>query len=117
MRHLGTSARAVVRLVEQHRAVLVEDVRSLAALVDDRAELVGEAGRCERELPVVLVDVELAALRAGVRRRFRLIDRRGDAVHVQNAGECQAAEARTDDRDWSRHGGFFVPSGTADQSR
>jgi hypothetical protein len=33
--------------------------------VDDRAELVGEAGRLERELPVVLVDVELAALGAG----------------------------------------------------
>ena len=41
---------------------------SLAALVDDRAELVGEAGRGERELAVVLVDVELAALRAGLRR-------------------------------------------------
>jgi hypothetical protein len=47
--------------------VLVEHARSLAALVDDRAELVGEAGRFECELPVVLVDVELAALRA--RRR------------------------------------------------
>ena len=67
--HLGTPARAVVGLVEQHRAVLVEHARRLAALVDDRAELVGEAGRFERELPVVLVDVELAALRAGLAPR------------------------------------------------
>ena len=65
--HLGTAAGAVVGLVEQHRAVLVEHARGLAALVDDRAELVGEAGRGERDLPVVLVDVELAALRAGLR--------------------------------------------------
>ena len=68
--HLGTAAGAVVELVEQHRAVLVEHVHGLAALVDDRTELVGEAGRFERELPVVLVHVELAALRAGIRRGF-----------------------------------------------
>ena len=60
----------------------------------------GEAGRLERELPVVLVDVELAALGAGLRRRLRLVDRRGDAVDVQDAGEGEAAEARADDRDW-----------------
>ena len=34
-------------------------MRRLAALVDDRAELAGEARCFERELPVVLVDVEL----------------------------------------------------------
>ncbi len=105
--HLGTPGRAVVGLVEQHRAVLVEHARRLAALVDDRAELVGEAGRFERELPVVLVDVELAALRAGLRRGLRLVDRRGDAVDVQDACEGEAAEARADDRDWCRH---HVPS-------
>jgi hypothetical protein len=38
--------------------VLVEHAQSLAALVDDRAELVGEAGRFERDLAVLLVDVE-----------------------------------------------------------
>jgi len=42
--------------------VLVEQARSLAALVDDRAELAGEADRLEGGLPVVLVDVELAAI-------------------------------------------------------
>jgi hypothetical protein len=44
--------------------VPVDNVRRLAALVDDRAELAGEACCFERELPVVLVDVELAALGA-----------------------------------------------------
>ena len=101
--HLGTPSRAVVGFFEQHRAVLVEHARRLATLVDDRAELVGEAGRFERELPVVLVDVELAALRAGLRRGLRLVDRGGDAVDVEDAREGEAAEARTDDRDWCRH--------------
>ena len=89
--HLGAYTRAVVGLVEQHRAVLVEHARRLAAFVDDLAELVGEAGRLERELSVVLVDVELAALRASRRRGLRLVDRRGDAVDVEDAGEGEAA--------------------------
>ncbi len=56
----STSGRPPVRrVVEQHRAVPVEHPRRLAALVDDGAERVGEAGRCERALPVLLVDVEL----------------------------------------------------------
>ena len=80
--------------------MLVEHARGLAALVDDRAELAREADRFERELPVVLVDVELAALRAGLPGGIRLVDRRGDAVDVQDAGEGEAAEARADDRDW-----------------
>jgi hypothetical protein len=57
----------------------------------------------ERELPVVLVDIELAALGAGLRRGLRLVDRRGDAVDVEDAGEGEAAEARADDRDGCRH--------------
>jgi hypothetical protein len=83
--------------------VLVEHARGLAALVDDRSELAGEAGRFERELPVVLVDVELAALRAGLRLGISLVDRCGDAVGMKDAGESAAAEARADDRDWCRH--------------
>jgi hypothetical protein len=38
-KHLRAPARAVVGFVEQYRAVLVEHVRGLAALVDDRVEL------------------------------------------------------------------------------
>ncbi|MFB4302420.1 TetR/AcrR family transcriptional regulator [Actinomadura sp. NTSP31] len=64
----------------------VEHARRLGTLVDDRAELVGEAGRCERGLAVVLVDVELAALRAGLGRGVGLVDRGGDAVDVQDGG-------------------------------
>src|SRR4051812_10673902 len=67
--------------------MLVEHPRRLAARVNDRAELVGEAGRGERELTVVLVDVELSALRARLSRRVGLEDGRGDAMHVENAGE------------------------------
>jgi hypothetical protein len=96
--HLGAAARAVVGLVEQDRAVPVEHVGGLAALVDDRPELGGEAGRGQRGLPVLLVQVELAALGAGVRRRIGLVDLRGDAVHVQDPGQRQAAEPGSDDR-------------------
>jgi hypothetical protein len=63
--HLWAPTRAVVGLVEQHRAMPVQHARSLAARVDDRVESVGEAGRLQRQLPVVRMDVEMAALRAG----------------------------------------------------
>ena len=97
--HLGAAAGAVVGLVEQDSAVRVEHPRRLAALVDEAAELVEQAGRLQGELPVVLVDVELAALGAGAGRGLGLVDRRRDAVDVQDAGEGQAAEAGADDRD------------------
>ena len=75
-----------------------------------RAELVEQACCLERELSVVLVNVEHPALRAGLRRGLRLVDRRGDAVDVEDACEGEAAEARTDDRDWCRH---RVPIGSS----
>jgi hypothetical protein len=102
--HFWTPAVAVVGFVEQHRPVPVEHARSLAARVDDRAERVGEARSFERALPVVLMDVEMAALRTGLRGGLRLVDRRGNAVHVEDAGEDEAAGDRTDDDDWYQHG-------------
>lgn len=41
--------------------MLIEYARRGTALVDDRAELVDEAGSIERRLTVVFMDVELAA--------------------------------------------------------
>ena len=63
--HLGPAARAVIGLIEQDVAVLVEDPRRLAPGVDDPEELIVEPGRLERDLPVILVDVEHPALGAG----------------------------------------------------
>ena len=83
--------------------MLVEHARGLGARVDDGAELAGEAGRFERALPVVLMDVQLAALRARLGRGLGLVDRRGDAVDVEDAGEGEAAKARADDRDGCGH--------------
>jgi hypothetical protein len=85
--HPRRPAGAVVGLLQQHRAVLVEHARGLGALVDDRAELAGEAGRFERELPVVLVDVELAALRSGLGAAFQSCQ---DGAHggQDAAGRC-----------------------------
>jgi AcrR family transcriptional regulator len=101
--HLGAPPGAVVGLVEQHRAVLVEHPRRLATLVDDRAELVDEPGRVERGPAVVLVNVELSALRACPGRGIGVVHRGLDAVDVQNAGEGEAAQAGTDDRDSCAH--------------
>jgi hypothetical protein len=44
--------------------VLIDHPRGLATLSDDRAKLVVESGRLERALSVVLVDIDLTALRA-----------------------------------------------------
>lgn len=79
----------------------IEYAGGLAALVDDRAELIREAGRLERTLPVVFVQVELAALSPGLRRPVSLVNRDREPVDVQDAGEREAAEPGADDRDGS----------------
>jgi hypothetical protein len=98
--HLWASAGAVVGHVEQHRAVPVEDAGGFAALVDDRAELFGEAGGGECRLTVLFVDVELATLGAGMRRGVGLVDRRGDAMDMEDASQDEAAKARAYYRYW-----------------
>jgi hypothetical protein len=60
--HLG-ARRRVAGDVEQQFAVLVQYARRVGALVDDRVELVDQAGVRERALAVVLVDVELPCVR------------------------------------------------------
>lgn len=71
--------------------------------MDDGAERIGEAGDFKRALSIMFVNVELAALRASTGRGLRFIDGHGNAMDVEDAGEDEAAEARTDDRDWWRH--------------
>ncbi len=97
-RHLGPAAGAVVGLLEQHRAVRSSTRVASPPSMDDRAERVGQAGGRERRLAVLLVDVEHAALRAASARGLGLVDRRRDAVEMQDAGEHEAAEAGADDR-------------------
>ena len=89
--HFGPAAVAIVQLLEQHRAVVVEQACSLAARADDRAEGVGQARRGERGLTVLGVNVELTALGTRVGRRLGLVDDRADAVEVEHAGEDQPA--------------------------
>ncbi len=67
--------------------------------MDDGAELVHQAGGGERDLAVVQVDVQQAALRARVRGRLGLVDGGEEAVAMQHAGEHEAAEAGADDGD------------------
>ena len=59
--------------------------------MDDASEFLVESRRLQRELTVVLVDVEHPALRARRRRRIGLVDGRFDAVDVENARENKAA--------------------------
>jgi hypothetical protein len=103
--HLGTPARAVVGLVEQNCAVGLQDPHGLAALQDQALELGHQVGGLDGELAVVVVDVEHSALRPRRRRVLCLVDSGLDAVDVQHAGEREAAESGTDDRDV--HSGSF----------
>lgn len=102
--HLGPRAVAVVGLLEHEGFVLVEHAQCLTALVDETEERVEETGVLEGELPVVVVDVEHAALGAGAGRGLRLVDGDRNAVDVQDPGERQPAEPGADDRDGCGHG-------------
>ena len=66
--------------------------------MDDLQKFFEEPSRFECELPVVFVDIEHAALRSRTRRGFCFVDRRSNAVNVEDACQCKAAESGTDDR-------------------
>jgi hypothetical protein len=100
---LRPPARAVVGLLKHDLAAPVEHARGLAARMDNGAKRVDQAGGFQRGLSVRLVNVELAALRARGRRSLGFVDRDGDAVDVQNAGEDKAAEPRANDGDGRSH--------------
>jgi AcrR family transcriptional regulator len=67
-------------------------------------------------LDLPLVNIELAALCAGPGRTVGLVNRRGNTADMENAREGEAAEARTDDRDWGQYRGPFRCSGTPFQN-
>jgi hypothetical protein len=79
--------------------VPVDDALGILARKREAKKLVEEARGFQPELPVVFVDVEQAALRSRVGRSFGFINRRGDAVDVQDTCERQSAKAGTDDGD------------------
>jgi hypothetical protein len=62
--HFRAATGAVVGFVEQDTALRVEHPRGFGAPVDEAAEPVEQACGVQGALPVVLVDVELAALGA-----------------------------------------------------
>ena len=67
--------------------------------MDDGSEFCSEPGRFERDLSVVLVNVELTALRARRSGGVGFVDSRGDAMNVKNAREDEPAEPCADDSD------------------
>lgn len=98
--HLGAATAAIVGLIEKHGALRVEHARRFTALMDDSTEFVEQSGRLERELSVVVVDIEHSALRARSGRGLRLVDGRGDAVNVQNASEHESTEPGANNCYW-----------------
>ena len=90
---------AAARPVEQDVQVLVDDPLRVFPGPHQTEEAVPETCRRKRGLAVVLVDIKEAALRSRVGRGLRFIHRRRDAVQMQDAGECEAAETGADDGD------------------
>jgi len=101
--NLGAPVLSVVGEVEEHGAGAVQHARRLGTLVNDRPERLGEAGGCECALAVVVVDVELAALGPAFRPGLRLVDDRGDAMDMEDTGQHQSTQSRTDDDDGLLH--------------
>src|ERR1700678_1583972 len=96
--YLRSATVALVGLIEQDVAVLVEDPLRLGARENDLEELVVEPRCLECQLPVVIVNIEQASLGAGGRRGFGFVDRCCDTVNMQDPGKRQPAEPRTNDR-------------------
>jgi hypothetical protein len=74
---LRTGHRAVVGNLDEDIAGGVVDAPGAATAMDDRVVLRGQLGDLERTLAVFFVQVELAALRPGTCRGFRLVHSRG----------------------------------------
>ncbi|MDQ1073544.1 hypothetical protein QFZ32_009072 [Streptomyces canus] len=96
---LGSIERGVVGcvLLEQQGAIRLEKTHVLTFTTGNRVEPVDQTGLAQR--PLTGVDVEHAALTARPARRFTFVHDGADAVHVQDPGESQAAEAGSDDGD------------------
>jgi hypothetical protein len=94
---LRPGAVALILLGEQDDAGGIDDAHRLTADVDERAELLVQAGDVQRRLAGVLVDVEHAALGAGVPARFEVEDGRLNAVGVEDPSGGEAAESPADD--------------------
>ena len=58
---------ALARSIEQDVAVLVDDALCILTRADDPEERIEEAGRFERQLPIVFVKIEQTSLRPRVR--------------------------------------------------
>jgi hypothetical protein len=96
---LRAPARAVVGLLQDDVGVVVQQPHRLPALMNDLAERLVQVGGVQRDLPVLLVDVEHAALGSDVSAGLQVEHRGLDAASVQDTRQGQAAEAGADDRD------------------
>lgn len=96
---LGAFQLALVVVLPQDGSGVAQDAHRLTTAVDDRRERVPQARSVDGFLPVVVVDVEHAALDAGVPVGLELEHCRRDAVNVQDSGGHQPAETAAEDGD------------------
>jgi hypothetical protein len=73
--------------------------------VNDGVELLGKTGDLKCGLAVVLVQVELPALGAGVSGGVGVIDGARNAVDAQHTSQRESAQAGADDRNGGGGGG------------
>ncbi len=73
--------------------------------MSDGPEGLDESSRFKRKLPVVLMDVRSAVLRASLRRSVRLVDSHGSPMQIEDASERTATEVRADN---CYGGGYWV---------
>ncbi|GAA2812179.1 hypothetical protein GCM10010505_42870 [Kitasatospora aburaviensis] len=91
--------------MEEDRALGVQLAHLLAFGAGEAEELLQQSGLAQGDLAVVLVQVQGAALVAGVGARLAVVDGDGDVVALQDAGAGQAGGAGSDDRDAGGAGG------------
>ena len=94
---LGPAALGVVGVVDG--GVPVQDAGGLAARLHQAAELLVQPGLAQGALGGVLVQVEHAALRAGVAGGVEVEDGAADAVQGQDPGKGEPAESGADDEE------------------
>src|ERR1700722_3560217 len=96
---LRATAGCVGDVVHEQVPGRAHDLMFLSLGAGQGVELFGEAGRLEGVLPGLGVQVEGAALGAGVRSGIPLVDAGLDAVDMQDPGERETGQAGPDDGD------------------
>lgn len=89
----------------------VDDTLGVLAGTHESEKAIEQAGRSQGLLAGVRVDVEQSTLRPRGGRWLGFVNRDGDAVAMEDAGERQASQARADDGNRVSHVHAPLPAG------